>query len=332
MFGFGRAVKRFTRRFKPPVVVGLKAVAKPSQKFDTFAKDGNITVRRKPIFDKSDVFFTMGSCFAMEIRFALAERNLTCVPRYREIKFDPSVSAVDTLPDLEHMNFYNTFTVRLQLEQLLGHWEQAEDDYWVLKRGNAPWGTPIYQDPYRRMIIAKTPEILADTIATVNANMKAGFDEATAFVFTFGMTEVFVNQKSGKVASQKPLYKGGGGLEETKMHISTFEENLENVRAIVNLVRSKKPDAPIVMTVSPVALSRTFQDEDIVTINTESKSILRAVLGQVSREFENVLYLPSYEFVTAKGYDQSYESDRRHVKRPVVRQIVGQFFDAYFKS
>lgn len=273
----------------------------------------------------------MGSCFAEEIRIALSERHIACVPSYRNITFDPARAMVDELPDREHMNFYNTFTVRMQIEQLLGLWRQAPDDHWEISHRKAtPWGKKAFQDPYRRQVMAQSPEALAEVVSAINKEMRAGFDAATAFVFTFGMTEVFINKKSGKAAGQKPLYGGGGGEKETSLHISTFEENLENVRTIVDLVRSHKPTAPIVLTVSPVPLSRTFQDEDIVTINTESKSILRAVLGQVCRERQNVIYLPSFEFVSSRSPEQSYMPDRRHVQRPVVRDIVDQFFEAYF--
>jgi hypothetical protein len=120
-------------------------------------------------------------------------------------------------------------------------------------------------------------------------------------------------------------------MKETTIHVSTFQENFDNVCAIVDLIRSRKPAAPIVLTVSPVALERTFQEGcDIVTVNTESKSILRAVLGQVSRERENVIYLPSFEFVTSLGYERAYELDRRHVRRPVVDEIIDRFFAAFF--
>jgi hypothetical protein len=324
-------LKRTVRRLMQPAhTVRLRASDRPSTKFAEFAKDGVITIRRKPVFSGSDVFFTMGSCFAEEIRIALTHRRIACVPRYRDIAFDRSVAMVDTLPEREHMNFYNTFTMRLQLEQMLGLWEQSPDDYWTVKRAKTPWGSTGYQDPYRRLIIAQTPELLATTVASMNRAMRDGLEAATAFIFTFGMTEVFINRRSGKVAAQKPAYSGGGGEKETTLHISTFQENLENVLAVVDLVRTRKPLAPIVLTVSPVSLSRTFQDCDVLTVNTESKSILRAVLGQVERERDNVIYLPSFEFVTARGYDRAYEPDRRHVRRPAVAEIIDQFFLAYF--
>jgi len=328
-----RELLRLRNRFRPAAPVRLEVTDRPGTKYGDFAASGVITIPRTPLFEKTDVFFTMGSCFAEEIRIALTSRRIACVPSYRNIRFDPAEAIVDTLPGREHMNFYNTFTVRLQIEQLLGLWEQGADDWWkIRKRPAAPWGPVCFQDPYRRLILAKSPEILARTIGEVNAEMRRGFDAATAFIFTFGMTEVFVNRATGKVASQKPLYGGGGGSDETTLHVSTFQENLDNVLAIVDMIQERKPGVPIVLTVSPVALSRTFQDADVVTINSESKSILRAVLGQVCRERQNVHYLPSFEFVTYGGLDRSYKADRRHVKRPVVDQIVEHFFQAYFSG
>ena len=282
MWGIGARTKRLFRQLKRPPI-SLAGTQHPNQKFDAFARGGPITIQRHPIFSRNDVFFAMGSCFAEEIRLALTNRQIACVPRYREILFDPATAVVDTLPDREHMNFYNTFTVRLQIEQALGLWSQCQDDYWTVRKAGS-WGATSFQDPYRRLILAKSPEVLAEVVPEVNGAVRRGFEAATAFIFTFGMTEVFINKASGKAAAQKPLYKGGGGNAETSLHVSTFAENLANVLGIIDVIRARKRDVPIVMTVSPVALSRTFQDADVVTVNTESKSILRAVLGQASRD------------------------------------------------
>jgi len=324
--------KRFLRRNGVPPVITLKSSGAPAAKFDHYVRSDQITFPRRSIFTSDDIFFAMGSCFAEEIRIALTAKGIDCVPRYRNISFDPNEAAVDELPDREHMNFYNSFTVRQQLEQILGLWEQPKDDWWKIniRQNVPPWGAECYQDPYRRLILAKSPEALRSVVDKVNAEIRSGFDAATAFIFTFGMTEVFVNRTTGKVTAQKPLYKGAGGEAETTMHVSTFAENYENVSQIVQMIRERKPDAPIILTVSPVPLARTFQDADVVTVNTESKSILRAVLGQVCREHSGVHYLPSYELVTLQG-TSSFEGDRRHVKREVVRGIVDAFFEGWFK-
>jgi hypothetical protein len=330
MSRFSKFLDRARWNFRPAAELAVSDA--PNQRFRNFAENGAITIPRRPIFNRSDAFFAMGSCFAEEIRIALNARSIKCLPSYSMIEFDKSQAIIDELPEREHMNFYNTFTIRAQLEQMLGLWEQPDDDYWHLKRSNTPWGKEAYQDPYRRLVIARTPEILHATVASIVQTMRDGFFDSSAFIFTFGMTEVFRDNRSGRVVAQNPLYKGGGGASETKLHLSTFAENHENVTEIVRIVRQAKPSAPIVLTVSPVGLKRTFREMDVITANMESKSILRSVLGQVCREHENVFYLPSYEYVTALGYNGAYELDRRHVKRDVVEKIVGAFFDSTFTS
>lgn len=314
----------------------LEPAPQTNSRFARFAKSRTITLKTTPIFLPSDVFFTMGSCFAEEIRSALTQRDIICVPDYAKIRFDSLAATLDDLPRANHLNFYNTFTVKQQLEQLLGLWEQEPDDFWTLNRISpdrpVPWTPPIYQDPYRRLVQAITPEILQAVLRSINAEMRVGFDAATAFIFTFGMTEVFINKQSGKVAAQKPLYGGAGGEKETTLHISSFEENLTNVRAIVDLIQERKPAAKIIVSVSPVPLARTFQDQDVVTVSMEGKSILRAALGQICRERNNVFYLPSYEFVTSLGYNDGYREDMRHVQKSVIAQIVDAFFQAFFIS
>jgi hypothetical protein len=81
-----------------------------------------------------------------------------------------------------------------------------------------------------------------------------------------------------------------------------------------------------VLSVSPVPLEATATDNDVVVANLESKSLLRAVAGPVSREFDNVHYFPSYEF--AMYYD-IFEEDGRHVTREAVARIINVFFQSF---
>lgn len=321
--------KLLGRGFSPNL--SLQSSPRPQTKFVEHVKSNTITLPSHDLFDADDVFFTMGSCFAEEVRIALKKRGLKCVPDYKNIQFDSAEAVVDELPKREHMNFYNSFTVLQQFQQILGDWQQNNDDFWLINKRIKPptWGQECYQDPYRRLVMAKSPDVLNDVLDQINAEMLAGFHAATAFVFTFGMTEVFINKTSGKVAAQKPLYAGAGGAKETVMHASSFQENYDNVVELVRLIRKHKPDAPIILTVSPVPLARTFQAADVITISTEGKSILRAVLGQVCREMEGVYYLPSYEFVMARGA-ANFEPDRRHVRRDTVDQIVQSFVASFF--
>ena len=64
----------------------------------------------------------------------------------------------------------------------------------------------------------------------------------------------------------------------------------------------------------------------MVVATIEAKSILRAVAGQLSREFDNVHYWPSYDLCVK---DDIYREDGRHVRPDAVAMIVDTFIEAY---
>jgi hypothetical protein len=184
---------------------------------------------------------------------------------------------------------------------------------------------------YRRMVFADAEDSYAAVVMELDRVLREGFDAADHFVFTFGMTEIFINRVSGKVANQKPGYGYGGGKNETDYHRAGFAENLAAVLRLVDLITAQKPDARIFMTVSPVPLKLTFSRDDIFVANTLSKSTLRAVLGEVSALRRNVTYFPSYEAVLAEGHG-AWEKDGRHVRRPLVEAITRNFVESFFHS
>lgn len=315
-----------------PAPLRIMATERANDRYRRFAEGRTITVPRHGVIHPGDVIFTMGSCFAAEIRGALGSHGWKCVPAYNTIAFDPAEALIDTLPDQEHLNYYNTFTMRAQFEESLGLLTHDEDDFWTIGQVARPvrrWEeTPNFQDPYRRLVVARSPRKLAELVRRINAKIGEGIAAADAFVFTLGMTEVFRSKRNGRVVCQKPAYAGGGGEMETERHESSFAENLSNMEAIIAMIRRTKPDAPIFISVSPVALERTFSDLDIVTKSIEGKATLRAVAGQLAREHAGVFYFPSFEFVTLQGA-AAYRDDFRHVLRPVVEQITSAFIAAY---
>jgi hypothetical protein len=144
------------------------------------------------------------------------------------------------------------------------------------------------------------------------------------------MTEVWRNKATGLVVCQKPLYgAGGGGGDQSYFWQTSFDDNLAAIRKTVRLLLEHKPGAKIFMTVSPVALERTFSENDIYVANTESKAILRAVLGQIAREFSEVTYFPAFEAVMSNGLQSFREGEGRHVLPEVVRPVVDAFVKAH---
>jgi len=277
------------------------------------------TVATKPIFGPDDVVFAIGSCFAERIRIAMSGQSVRVGPPMEDIVIDEDRFRIDSLPQRPHMNYYNSFTIRQEFERHVGEWSQGKDDYWTIK--DKIWGGKIaYQDPYRRMILGRTPEDLGTAVERVNIAIDKGIREASVFFITLGMAEVFVNKTSGSIVCQKPGYAGGAGENETSFHMSGYEENFANMAKVVEIINRIRPDAHIVVTVSPVGLARTFSNNDILAANTEGKSILRASLT----------YFPSYEMVMYNSPVSFRANDGRHVDDWIVSKIVRMFKEVHY--
>ena len=75
----------------------------------------------------------------------------------------------------------------------------------------------------------------------------------------------------------------------------------------------------------------SFNTDDIFVNNYESKCTLRAVAGQICREFDWVHYFPSFEIVWGMGAPAYQTKDRLHVKEEVVDRIIAAFMDSHFE-
>lgn len=309
----------------------IKNTDRPNNKWEVLYDKRVLTVRNNRKFTLTQGFFTMGSCFAEEIRKALTARNVKCYPEYRKIQIDSSRMKIDTLPQREHMNYYNTFSIRQEIERAAGLWIQDKRDIWELHGRDiqndalvAGEGS-VFQDPYRRLVFGRTADDLWEALSQINVVIKEGLTTAEACVITLGMTEVFKKKNNGLVCNQVPIYGGGAGMRETYFHASTFDENMTNMRTSLRLLKQLNPKVQVVLTVSPVPLHRSFNEHDIFVNNMESKCTLRAVAAQICREFDWVHYFPSFEIVWGIGASAYMDKDLLHVKEEVVRNIMDLF-------
>ena len=101
--------------------------------------------------------------------------------------------------------------------------------------------------------------------------------------------------------------------ELLKTQIYPFGKNLIEVLKTDSYNRLYK----INFTVSPVAEYATFISENIVSQAFAGKCILRSVVHEISKKYENVFYFPSFEFVLADN-PSSFVADNMHVKRKKV--------------
>jgi Flp pilus assembly protein TadD len=251
------------------------------------------------LFGGGSRILTFGSCFAIEIRAALAARNVVS----------------ETLQIPEGLN--NTFALRSFIEwSLTGR--RSEESYWYdndEERGALRWEAPEEQRHYAEMM-----------------------RKADGFVITAGLSEVWRDRKTGGVFWRGvPDYLFSADRHE--LVLSTVAENCDNLRAIHALIQEHCGEKPVIVTVSPIPLMATFRSQPCVVADAASKSILRAAVEQLLGErHPNLFYWPSFEVVRWLGAHLSRPTfgtpnavpDTRHVPREVVEAITSLFLDCFF--
>ena len=254
-----------------------------------------------PLIGKSTQITAFGSCFAANISNWLSERNFRVLN-----KADESTRAyVVTMGE----GMVNSFVIRQQFE-------------WA-------WENKVFEQAlwhgYKAEEYGYDEEVRMET--------KRIFDETEVFILTFGLSEVWYDEPTGNVF-WRTIPKDVYDPKRHKFRLSTVEENRENIRAIYDLIRKYRPDAKIIITLSPVPLIATFRDVSCISANSVSKATLRVAVDEVMRDVKDeghLFYWPSYELVT-DVFRSPYRADRRHVRPVVLNYIMRLFETAWCKD
>lgn len=288
-----------------------------------------ITVVGEGFIRPETKFFAMGSCFAVEIRRALRARGCAVYPDYPAIAFDAATQLPGKLPERDNINHYDTFTIAQEIARALEGRRWPREDFWQVQRFrfSRQKGWPrAWQDPHRRHIFATGPDALADLSDKVSASIDAGLAEAEVVILTLGLTEVWRIKASGLYAALGPENERDEIFPRLEFRASGYAENYDNVRRTIESIWRVYPHKKIVLSVSPVALTRTWTDEDVVRANVQSKSTLRAVAGQIARDHPAVTYWPSYEYAMSGDV---FREDGLHVGADAVDRIVAAFLEVH---
>lgn len=275
---------------------------------------------------RADRIITAGSCFAQHIGRALAARG------YRWFDAEP---APDLLPAGERAAFhYGTFSFRtgnIYTPRMLAQWlswafgtaAPPEDDLW---REDGRWF-----DPFRPGVepggFDSAAELLASRAATLAAIRRA-VHEGDIFVFTLGLTEAWEHAGSGVEYALCPGTVAGRFKPRFHRFVNHgYGATLAAMRAALAQLRAENPGLRVLLTVSPVPLTATASGEHVLTATTYSKSVLRAVAGELAATEAGVDYFPSYEIITAPPFGgRFYAANCRSVTAEGVDFVMRSFF------
>jgi hypothetical protein len=272
---------------------------------------------------------TAGSCFAQHIGRNFRERG------YAYLDLEP---APGLLPEALHPQFgYGIFSCRYgnvytsrQLLQLIqrAHQRPAPTDDAIWEQDGRAY------DGFRPSIepngFANREELLVSRASHLAA-VRAMFRKTDVFVFTLGLTELWSDAVDG---TAYPTCPGTvAGRYDPARHVFTnltYDDVLSDMRRVIRWAVKRRPSMKFLITVSPVPLAATATGNHVVTATTYSKSVLRAVAGQLHAEYDCVDYFPSYEIITSTlSRGAHYAADTRNISAAGVASVMSCFFQAH---
>lgn len=273
------------------------------------------------------LFATFGSCFAQHISRALTARGMNWLnaepapgrtPRHIAQKYNYGVFSART------GNIYTAAQLLLWARLAAGDMAAGALEYWADGQGRV-------HDLLRPRIeprgLASGAEAIASVASTARAFRRC-ITDADVFVFTLGLTEGWVNTATGQSYSICP----GTGVgtfdpECHAFHNYTYPEILRDLEAALAILWRLNPDLRVLLTVSPVPLVATASGDHALVATSYSKSVLRAVAGDLAGAHAAVDYFPSYEIIASPPTRAMFfEPNLRGIAQQGVDLVMGHFF------
>jgi len=308
--------------------VGSSVSAKRQKAWKRVVRTPELAVPKELSLSASDEVLAIGSCFVNEIRAVLERAQLNVHPAIDpqlgelfvdQVKSDSAWGAWD---EREHYQCFTPFTVRQEMEVAFGIREHDPDA--ILTRRFK--GRSVLVDPYRRLVYARSKSDLLEIRRRMNQQLRLGLEKSEILIITLGLVEAFKLKAFDVYLSE---YRSLIGDEHIEFVNGTYEQALEAITVSLDLIRSVYPQKKIVLTVSPIPISRTFSETDAITATMRGKSILRSCVDTLLQQYDNLYYWPSYEF--AMWSDNVFrEDDLRHLRPEAVAAITTAFCRAFF--
>ncbi len=263
--------------------------------------------------------FAIGSCFARNIEKALLNQ------RAQVASVDPDSDALELKTNLMTglLNKYNPISIHQELEWASGH-RTFPDNGFVELGGK-------YIDPTLRDQARKGDMDLMKARQEALKQYFAQAFTADLVIITLGLTETWFDRTTQLALAEAPsprLLKQYP--KRFALKLLTYSECSSVLKSIQALLHQYgHAEQKIVVTVSPVAMERTFSGQDVMVANMMSKSTLRAAAGSFAATNKGVDYFPSYEAAMLSDPQIVWMKDRRNVTDAIVARIIKTFTDRY---
>lgn len=275
---------------------------------------------------KNDRVVTAGSCFAQHLSKALARNGFN----YYVTESGDGLSEQERRArnyGIYTARYGNIYTIR-QFRQLLDeafNGTRPVERVWRNSDG-------MFIDPFRPNI---EPSGFDDEQSLVNSReimlscVRKMIETGDVLVYTLGLTEAWRCKTDGAVFPIVPGASGGEYDERIHEFVNFgIHEVLEDLEGTMDFARQVNPNLRVILTVSPVPLIATFENQHVLSSTIYSKSVLRVAAEEFVRSRDWAQYFPSYEIIVGNHAMGSYfASDLREVTHSGVAHVMRVVLD-----
>lgn len=263
--------------------------------------------------------FAIGSCFARNVEWALLKLGAqvtSAAPKSNLMELKTNLR-------LGLLNKYNPVSIHQELAWAAGVSAFPEQGFLALK--------DKYIDPYLRN---QAPSGSLEVVQVRRQRLQNYFArafEADLVILTLGLTETWFDRQTHLALTERPSPRlQQQEPERFGLKLLPYPDCLAVLQSICTLIKQfGQPNVKIVVTISPVALERTFTGQDVIVANMMSKSTLRSAAGALVANIEGVDYFPSYEAAMVSDPNLVWMADHRNVTDWMVAQIINTFTQRY---
>lgn len=273
---------------------------------------------------KTDKVVAAGSCFAQHISRHLRDKGfdfLVTEPAHPLLDAKTAEAMQYGLFSARYGNVYTSRQLLQLLRRAYGRFTPAADIWEQDGRCTDPFRPSIQPNGF-----ATRQEYEADRRQHFAAVRRA-FEEMDIFVFTLGLTECWYDCVDG---AAYPMCPGAvaGVFDPARHHFGNLgvDDVVGDMTSFFSELRAINPGVRIILTVSPVPLAATAEDQHVLVATTYSKAVLRVAADMLAR-MDGVYYFPSYEIIMNPSARGAYfDDDLRSVREQGVEHVMRLFF------
>jgi tetratricopeptide (TPR) repeat protein len=180
---------------------------------------------------------------------------------------------------------------------------------------------------------ARIQEVFGDEYA---GQVRAKIRDAKLIIYSLGVAPCFFDRETGEFTlTLGENLHASLAVNQLNFRTTSVQENVDNLKRMIELLRDLNPSADIMLTVSPVPLKATFERPSAIVADCISKSTLRVAAHEIMElNIGGVHYWPSYEMVkwigchTGPVFGMDDESPL-HANDEVVKRIIDAFLEVY---